>query len=272
MDALQFILLGILQGLTEFLPISSSGHLVLLPAILNWNIPEEKAFVYNVLVQLASLVAVIFYFWHDLVEIFKAVIAGLASRKPLESSSSRLGWYIILATIPAGIIGLLARDAIEEAFTNPSLTAIFLLVTAGLLFLSEKLGKRNQELSSLRWMDALLIGFSQALAIFPGISRSGATITGGMIRGLQRPAAARFSFLISVPIMVAAGFLASLDLLAFPSSWQWLLEFIPGFLAAAITGYLSIRWLLKFLVSRSLIGFAIYCAALGIISLILLNI
>ncbi len=271
MSILQFIFLGILQGLTEFLPISSSGHLVLLPALLQWNIPEDKAFVFNILVQVATLLAVIIYFRKDILDILKAVITGLIKVKPFEEPLARLGWFIILATIPAGLAGLLIKDTVEEAFSSPSLTAIFLLVTAGLLFISEKLGKRQQDLHSMNWKDALLIGIGQALAIFPGISRSGATITAGMIRNFDRPSAARFSFLMSIPIMLAAGLLASLDLLNAPNAIEWLPEFIPGFIASAVTGYLSIKWLLKFLVTQPLYIFSLYCAALGLISLIIFN-
>lgn len=271
MSILQFILLGILQGLTEFLPVSSSGHLVLLPALLHWNIPEDKAFVFNVLVQVATLLAVIIYFWKDLLVIFKAVISGLLKLRPFEDSNARLGWFIILATIPAGLAGLLIKDAVEEAFSSPSLVAIFLLFTAGLLIISEKIGKRQRDLSTMTWIDALVIGLGQALAIFPGISRSGATITAGMTRNFDRPSAARFSFIMSIPIMLAAGLLAMVDLLAVPDAARWLPEFIPGFIASAVTGYLAIKWLLKFLLTRSLYGFAIYCAALGMISLIIFN-
>lgn len=272
MNILQFILLGILQGLTEFLPISSSGHLVLLPALLNWNIPEEKAFVFNVLVQVATLLAVIVYFWKDMVDIIRAVIHGILISKPFGEQSARLGWYIVLATIPAGLAGLLIKDIVEVTFSSPKIVAVFLLVTAALLTISEKIGKRERSLDKLNWVDAVIIGIGQALAIFPGISRSGATITAGMARNFDRPSAARFSFLMSIPIMLAAGLLASLDLLDAPDAIYWLPEFIPGFIASALTGYLSIKWLLKFLVSRSLYVFAAYCAALGVISLVLLNI
>lgn len=271
MSILQFILLGILQGLTEFLPISSSGHLVLLPALLHWNIPEEKAFVFNILVQVATLLAVIVYFWKDLLEIIQAVIKGLQKSKPFEDDAARLGWLIVLATIPAGVAGLLIKDTVEEAFSSPSLVAVFLLVTAGFLVISEKLGKRQRNLKTIHWLDALIIGVGQAMAIFPGISRSGATITAGMLRNLNRQSAARFSFIMSIPIMLAAGLLALTDLFTIPNAAAWIPEFIPGFIASALTGYFSIKWLLKFLVSRTLYGFAIYCAALGLISLLALN-
>ena len=257
MTILQSILMGIIQGLTEFLPISSSAHLVLVPHLLNWQIPADQAFVFNVLVQVATLFAVIIYFWKDLVQIILGVLAGIITRKPFETSSARLGWYILLATLPAGIIGLLIKDVIEQAFSSPSATAGFLIVTAVLLVLAERIGKREKEFSQITWKDAL------AIAVFPGISRSGATITGGMTRNLQRPAAARFSFLISIPIMLAAGLLETIDLLNMPNAAQWIPVFIPGFIASAVAGYLSIRWLLHFLVSKPLYIFSAYCLLLG---------
>jgi undecaprenyl-diphosphatase len=265
MTLLQSIILGIVQGLTEFLPISSSAHLVLVPYLLKWNIPEEQAFIFNVLVQVATLVAVIAYFWKDLVAIIQAWMSAILQRKPFATSDSRLGWYILLATLPAGIIGLFLKDLVEQAFASPVATAGFLLLTAALLVIAERTGKRDRPLEALNWKDALWVGFGQALAIFPGISRSGATISAGMTRNLQRPAAARFAFLISIPIMLAAGLLAGVDLIQMPNFASLLPVYIPGFIAAAVTGYLSIRWLLVFLLRHSLYGFAIYCAVLALI-------
>jgi undecaprenyl-diphosphatase len=263
MTLLQAIILGIVQGLTEFLPISSSAHLVLVPYLLNWNIPEEPAFIFDVLVQVATLVAVIVYFWKELVAILRAWLQGLAQRKPFADAASRMGWYILLATLPAGVIGLALKDLVEWAFASPMAVAFFLLLTAGLLVTAERAGRRSRAIQALGWKDALWIGFGQALAIFPGISRSGATIFAGMTRDLERPAAARFAFLISIPIMLAAGLAAGLDLLQMDGFADLLPVFIPGFIASAVTGYLSIRWLLSYLVRHSLHGFAIYCIGLS---------
>jgi undecaprenyl-diphosphatase len=265
MTLLQSIILGIVQGLTEFLPISSSAHLVLVPYLLNWEIPPEEAFIFNVLVQVATLVAVIAFFWKDLVAILRAWFQGLFQRKPFESLLARQGWFILLATLPAGIIGLAIKDLVEQAFASPTITAFFLLVTAGLLVIAERVGKRNRPLEALNWKDALWIGFGQAIAVFPGVSRSGATISAGMTRDLQRPAAARFAFLMSIPIMLAAGLLAGLDLVQMEGFSELLPVFIPGFIAAAVTGYLSIRWLLGYLVRGSLYGFVIYCTLLALL-------
>lgn len=267
MTLIQSIILGFVQGLTEFLPISSSAHLVIVPYLLKWQIPPDVAFIFDVLVQVASLVAVIAYFWNDLNEIGKAFIQGIIAKAPFATLPSRLGWFLILSTIPAGLLGLVIGDLIEQVFNNPAITALFLFVTAGLLVIAEKVGKRNRQLGKIEWLDALWIGAFQALAIFPGISRSGATITGGMTRNFDRPSAARYAFLMSIPVMLAAGLFASLDLANTPNFSSLLPVFIPGFVTSAVISYLSIRWLLKFLIRHSLIDFAIYCVILATITL-----
>ena len=269
MTVIQAIILGIIQGITEFLPVSSSGHLVLTPFLLGWSIPADQAFVFDVLVQVATLVAVFTYFWRDLVAIFWATLRGILEKRPFSTIEARMGWYLVLATIPAATIGVIIRAAIENAFESPYAAAIFLLVTAALLLIAERVGRSSRTMESLTWRDALMMGLFQILALFPGISRSGATITGGMIQNLERPAAARFSFLMSVPVMLAAGLLATLDLFKIPHLVSLLPSFIPGFLASAIVGYLAIRWLLSFLNRHPLHVFAIYCVVLGLISLAL---
>jgi undecaprenyl-diphosphatase len=268
MTIFQSIVLGIVQGLTEFLPISSSGHLVIVPYLLNWNIPPAQAFVFDVLVQVATLIALFAYFWMDLVEIVKGVVKGLVTKKPFESINARLGWLLILASVPAGILGLFLKDAVEKAFSNAFTTALFLFGTALLLVIAELVGKRKRELKEITWIDAIWIGVFQAISIFPGISRSGSTITGGMTRNFDRPASARFAFLMSIPIMIAAGLLATIDLIKLPNLATMLPVFIPGFIVAAITGYLAIRWLLRYLVQHTLYDFAIYCVVVGIITMV----
>ncbi len=268
MTIFQAIILGIIQGLTEFLPISSSAHLVLTPFLFNWQIPEDQIFPFNVLVQLGTLVAVIIYFRKDLWQIIKEVLAGLINRQPFASPDSRLGWYLVLATIPAGLLGLAIKDVVEQAFNSPVATAMFLFGTAALLVIAEKLGKRQNTVNQMSWIDALIIGVFQAFAIFPGISRSGATITGGMLRKLDRKSAGRFSFLMSIPAMLAAGLLSVLDLLEVANLSAFLPVMAIGFISAAVVGYLSISWLLNYLAKRSLYAFSIYCAVFGTICLI----
>lgn len=268
MTIFQSMLLGLVQGLTEFLPISSSGHLVIVPYLLGWDIPAKDAFIFDVLVQVATLVAVVAYFWSDLLKIIQGFYHGLRIKKPLADEYSRLGIFILIATLPAGLIGLLIKDLVEHAFGSPVMTAVFLFGTAGLLILAEKVGARNRKLHQMTWIDALWMGFFQALSVFPGISRSGSTITGGMVRNFERESAARFSLLMSIPIMLAAGLLTTLDMLSLPNWGQGLIVFIPGFIIAAISGYLSIRWLLKYLIRGSLYLFAGYCVGIGILTII----
>ena len=269
MSFLQSLILGIIQGLTEFLPVSSSAHLVLVPYILDWKIPESQVFPFDVLVQIGTLLAVIIYFRKDLWSIIRGFVVALIKRKPFETADARMGWYLILATIPAGLAGIFLKDKVEAAFNNPRITAIFLFVTAIFLLGSEFLGRKTRKLEDMGWRDALVTGVFQAFSIFPGISRSGSTITGGMLRNFERPAAARFAFLMSIPVMIAAGIFSIPDLLEVPNLGGFLPVLIVGFIAAAIVGYLAIHWLLHFLNKRSLIYFAAYCVLLGSLVLIL---
>ena len=264
MSILQAIVLGIVQGLTEFLPVSSSGHLVLIPYFLGWTFPTDQIFPFNVLVQLGTLLAVIVYFRKDLWKIIKAVVLGLVHRKPFADVNARLGWFLILATLPAVIIGLLIKDLVEASFQSPLWVAGFLLVTSAFLVIAEKVGKRKRILKKVNWKDALWIGGWQVASLFPGISRSGATITGGMIRNLNRSSAARFSFLMSIPVMLGAGLVSVLDLRKVQQLSQFLLPLVIGFILAAVVGFFSIHWLMKLISRHSFLGFAIYCTLLGL--------
>ncbi len=271
MTLLQSIILGIIQGASEFLPISSSGHLVLAPYVFGWNIPPREAFVFDVLVQVATLSAVIIYYWKDLGQILKSMFRGIVSRKPLNDPHSRLGWYLILATIPAGLAALLFKDIFEKAFSSPKASAIFLIFTSIFLLIAEIFGSRNRSLDTASWFDALLIGIFQVFALFPGISRSGSTISGGMLRGFNRESSARFSFLMAVPVMSAAGVLAISDLITSPDLLSKLPIYIAGFITAALVGYLAIRWFISYLSNKSLYLFAGYCGVIGLIFLIILS-
>ncbi len=262
MTILQSIILGIIQGLTEFLPISSSAHLVITPYILGWTIPTQEGFTFDVLVQLGTLVAVIAYFRNDLWSILRAVLVGITNKRPFSEPMARLGWLLVLATLPAIIAGLFFKDLVEQAFASPLAAALFLLVTAALLVVAERIGHRTRQMEAVNWKDALIVGFFQAISLLPGVSRSGATISGGMIRDLDRPTAARFSFLMAVPVFLGAGALAIVDLVKLPNAFVQVPTLVAGFITSMVVGYLSIRWLLGYLAKRSLYSFAIYCVAL----------
>jgi undecaprenyl-diphosphatase len=220
------------------------------------------------LVQLGTLLAVIIYFRKDLYNIILAVINGLIRRKPLAEPEARLGWLLVAASIPAIIAGILFKGLVERAFGSPLAAGLFLLGTAVMLVVAERIGKRQRKIDSLTWLDAVIVGVFQAISLFPGISRSGATISGGMIRQFDRPTAARFSFLMSVPVMIGAGGLALVDLFKSPSFGGQISTLVVGFLAAAIVGYLAIHWLLAYLARRSLYLFAIYCLLLSVFVII----
>lgn len=265
MTVLEAIILGIIQGATEFLPISSSGHTILLPSLFNMSNPGLNVIA---ITHLGTLLAIVVYFRSDLWTIATAMVAGVGSRQPLAVADSRLGWYIVLGSVPAGTAGLLLEEFFEQVFGRPLFAAIFLLFTAGLLVLGERLRTGQQRLDTINGLDALAIGFFQMLALFPGISRSGSTIAGGLGRGLTREGAARFSFLLGVPAILGAGLLALLDIGPAELLRQWP-AFLAAFLAAAIVGYACIHLLLTWLQQHTFYPFAAYCAALGSVYLLL---
>jgi undecaprenyl-diphosphatase len=264
---LQAFVLGIVQGLTEYLPVSSSAHLVLVPWALGWEFEPNAAFAFDVLVQMGTLVAVVVFFWKDLIQMLRAVFQALRERRVTQDPYIRLAGWIVLGTIPAVVAGMALKDTVEAAFGSPAATSAFLLVTAALLLIAEWIGKRLRPLESLTWKDAVWIGLAQALSLFPGISRSGATMSAGLMRHLDRPGAARFSFLLSIPVMLGAGALALADLAALPSAASFAPAMVVGFVAAAVVGYASIRWMLGFVTRHSLAVFSAYCAIIGLLGL-----
>jgi undecaprenyl-diphosphatase len=258
MNIFQSFLLGLLQGLTEFIPVSSTAHLLIGQTIL--GIPSNDAmFSFLVLVQLGTTLSLIVFFWQELWAIIIAFFA-----KPFSSPLNCLAWYIIIATIPALVFGYLLKSVVESLFQTPLMEAgIRLLITAVVLGLTEWLGKRNRIIEKMTWLDALFVGIAQILAVFPGASRSGTTISAGMARGFDRPSATRFAFLIAVPVMLAAGGYQSLDLLKLSGLSSFLPILVVGFVTAAVVGWFAIKWLLGYLNKHSLYVFAGYCAVIG---------
>lgn len=275
MNILEAIFLGIVQGLTEFLPISSTGHLTVAGKLMNLvseNNPEQwTAFI--AIIQLGTMIAVLIYFWKDLLNIIKDFFNdNLCNRKKYsaQTQNSKLGWLIIIGTIPVVIIGLLFKDVIEGALTkNLYVIAGSLIGLAIILAIAEKTAKFNKEVKDISILDSILIGFAQALALIPGASRSGTTITGGLFVGLNREAAARFSFLLSIPAVLASGLLQLYESLSYVDS-SLVLNLIVATLASAISGYLAIDFLLKFLRKNSTFVFIYYRIGLGLAIIILL--
>jgi undecaprenyl-diphosphatase len=287
MSILEAIVLGIIQGATEFVPVSSSGHLVLVPWLLGWDLPPLA---FDTILHLGTLLAVLAYFWRDWWDMFAIGVRwiadkgwdrspqSLASAQPntttpgstgssspqVASSPPWLLWLIIVGTIPAAVVGFFLEDFVEVLFGEPVWVSVFMLVTAALLALSERFGRKVRKMDSLRWRDAALIGLGQAAAIAPGLSRSGATISVGLFRGLERATAARFSFLLSTPIILGAGLFQLLKLPSEPLLTVSPAAMVAGFLSAAVTGYLCIKFLLRYLQRGSLYPFAFYCLWVGL--------
>jgi undecaprenyl-diphosphatase len=209
------------------------------------------------------------FFWKDIWHITMAFSRGIIRRKPLESLHARLGWLVVVATIPAGMAGLLLKNIVQSMFADPFLQAgIRLLMTALLLTGVEFLDHRNRHLDSANWLDALSVGLFQVLAVFPGASRSGTTIAGGMVRGFSRPEAARFAFLMSGPILLLAGLYESVNVIRMPGTTEFLPYLVTGFVSAAVVGWLAIKWLISYLGRHSLYIFGAYCAVVGVIVLL----
>ena len=265
MTLLQALVLGIVQGLTEFIPISSSGHLVLVPWLFGWS---EPGIAFSAIIHWGTILAVLLFFWKDL---YRIALSGLRAlfTWSLPDPDSKTALWIVIGTIPAAVLGVAFHDFFERLFATPVAAAGFLLATSLILSMGEWFGKQLREIEDLNARDALSIGLAQAIAIVPGISRSGITISTGLARGIKRAAAARFSFLLMIPATLGAGLLSILDLLHEEMLWHELPVLASGFVAAAISGFFAIRWLLAYLSRRPLWIFSIYCAVFGLLSILL---
>lgn len=263
MDALHAVLLGLIQGLTEFLPISSSGHLVLTPLFMGW---EDHSLAFDVAVHFGTLVAVVAYFRRDLLALVPAAIEPLAG-KPW-NSRSRMAWGLVLATVPATFVGMLIRVVFEVEIDSPIIVAINLIVFGLLLWWADVRLRGERQETELRWGQYLLLGCAQALALIPGTSRSGVTMTAGMAMGLSRVAAARVSFLMAVPVIALAAAYELLALLLSGAPAPWL-EIALGTAVAFISGLACIHFLLRLLSSYGFFPFVVYRLVLGGVILVL---
>ncbi|MCE5330290.1 hypothetical protein LLG07_08185 [bacterium] len=275
LEIFKSVILGLIQGLTEFFPVSSSGHLVIFPYFFNWN---EPSIFFAVTLHLATLIALLTVLYRDAWRIIRIFFAGIFIKKYRTDSNFKLALYIILAIIPAAAAGYLFNDLIESLFSKPIFAAFFLIITALILILFEFIGKKNEHrfmektgsLKKINWASALVVGIGQAVAILPGISRSGVTISSARIFGIKREEAVRFSFLISIPVILGSfvfemakglknpGISANNDINA-------IIGVIIGFIAAYLSGLFAVKFLLRFSAKRNLNIFAIYCVLISAI-------
>lgn len=263
MDITQALVLAIVQGLTEFLPISSSGHLILVPVLLGW---EDQGLAFDVAVHVGTLLAVLAYFRCEIMLIAKDTFGSVFGG--VRSEYSRLGWQVVFATVPVGLAGLLLGDWIESSLRDPKWIALAMLVFAPLLWWVDRNNQQKRDIKALNWRDILFIGCAQAIALLPGVSRSGITITAALMLGLNRDAAARFSFLLAIPVIFLAGGLKTLELFQSDLSIDWGLLML-GVGVSAVVAFFCIHWFLGFVRRFSMLPFALYLLALGLIILFL---
>ena len=264
MDALQAIVLGIVQGLTEFLPISSSGHLRIVPAFFGW---EDPGAAFTAVIQLGTMAAVLLYFRKDLWRIATTWVRSLRRPELRQELDARMGWYIIAGTVPICIFGLAFSDQIENEARNLYLIGTTLIVLGLVLLYADMTAKRERDVTTVSLRDSIIIGFAQALALIPGVSRSGATITAGLFLGFDRASAARYSFLLSVPAVVLSG-LFELRKIG-EEEGAGLGPTLLGTFFAFIVGYASIAFLLRWLANHTMGIFVVYRVALGVLVLVL---
>ncbi|HIB94891.1 MAG TPA: undecaprenyl-diphosphatase UppP [Candidatus Lambdaproteobacteria bacterium] len=260
MDWIQALVLGVVQGLSEFLPISSTAHLRIVPHLLNWQDPGTE---FSAVIQLGTLVAVMLYFRQDVWQLSYAAIESLLKRKPLSTPESRMAWSIAAGTIPVVAFGLGFKDFIKNEARELWVIGTALIVLAIFLYLAEKLSPRNRDIKQLSFLQIQFIGLTQALALIPGCSRSGSTIMGGLIVGLNREAAARFSFLLGLPAIFGSCLYELKELVELGISSDGYFNLAVGIAAAFVTGYLSIELLLRFLRNHGTLVFVIYRIVLG---------
>ena len=262
----QAILLGIIQGVTEFLPISSTAHLILAPWIFGW---DDPGLAFDVVLHLGTLTGIIAFFRRDFYSMVMGMFSTRTAGNAIAGIEGRLGWYIIIGTIPAGLAGLFLKDQIETVLRSPRIIAVSLIVFGLILLWAEAVGRKKRRMDHLNIIDAIVIGCAQAVALIPGVSRSGITITAGLFRNLERATAARFAFLLSTPVIMAGGLLSAVDVYkeGLPQDMFW--PFVAGFAASAVSGFIAIKYLLLFLSKRKVNVFVYYRIVVGILILLM---
>jgi undecaprenyl-diphosphatase len=267
MSLLEAIVLGLVQGLTEFLPISSTAHLRIVPELFGWPDPGAA---YSAIIQLGTVAAVLIYFRKDVVKLLVAFFQGLARREPFATTESRLAWFVLVGTLPIGVCGLAFKKTIETSLRSLYIISASLITLAVILFIVERLASHKRTLDDMRWRDGILVGLWQALALIPGSSRSGTTLTGALSLGLRRADAARYSFLLSIPATSLAG-LFELKHLLEATERPSLAALGVGTLVAFGSGWAAIAWLISYLGKHSTLIFIVYRVALGLLLLGLLH-
>jgi len=262
------IILGIVEGLTEFLPVSSTGHLTIAEKLLGLPIDDPAVTAYTAVIQMGAIAAVLIYFARDISNIAKAWLRGLVDSGGRADSDYRLGWYVIAGSVPIGVIGFLAKDVISGSLRSLWWVAGALIAWSVVMIVAERRGTQERDLEELTLRDALVIGFAQCIALIPGVSRSGATISVGLLTGLDRVTATRLSFFLSIPALTAAGLYELKDVVG---SSIGLAPTVVGTAVSFVVAYAAVAWLLKFVAHHSIVAFVPYRVVLGAVLLALLG-
>ena len=268
MNYFEAVILGIVEGLTEFLPVSSTGHLTIAEKLLGLNVADSDVTAYTAVIQIGAIAAVVVYFWTDIWRIAKAWVLGLFKPELRGQLDHRMGWYIIVGSIPIGIVGLLGKDVIKGPLRSLWVVAAALILWSAVMLYAERRGRQQRGEKSLTLRDVLVVGLVQCIALVPGVSRSGATISAGLLFGLDRVTATKLSFFLSIPALVAAGLFQLEDALAGDIGVG---QTVVGTLVSFVVAYASVAWLLKFVAGNSIGKFVPYRVGLGVVLLVALG-
>jgi undecaprenyl-diphosphatase len=260
--------LGVVEGLTEFLPVSSTGHLTITEKILGLRVDDEAVTGFTAVIQTGAILAAVIYFFRDIVRIVRGFVRGLFN-KAYRGLDYKFGWYVIVGSIPIGLAGVLGKGAITGPLRSLWVVAAALILWSGVMLYAEKVGKQSRGEKDINMTDSVVIGVAQAAALFPGVSRSGATISFGLIRDLDRVTATRFAFFLGIPALLAGGAFELKDAVSGPS--VGIPALVVGTVVSFIVGYASIAWLLRFVARHTLVAFVVYRVALGVILLVALS-
>jgi undecaprenyl-diphosphatase len=261
------VVLGVVEGLTEFLPVSSTGHLTIVEKLLHMQVADDSVTGFTAVIQIGAIVAAIIYFFKDIVRIVKGFVLGLFSKRH-RGFDYRFGWYVIVGSLPIAVVGLVAQDAIKGPLRSLWVVAVALILWSVVMVYAEQTGRQNRGERDVNLTDAVIVGVMQSAALFPGVSRSGATISFGLLRDLDRVTATRLSFFLGIPALLGGGVFELKDALSGPSVGVPALA--VGTLVSFVVGYISIAWLLRFVAKHSLVSFVWYRVALGAVVIIAL--
>lgn len=271
MEWWQAVILGIIEGITEFLPVSSTGHLTIVEKLMGFQVDSVGITAFTAVIQIGAILAAVLYFWSDIIRIASAWLAGLAKPEERKNPDYKFGWAIILGSVPIAIVGLVFKDEIETTLRSLWFVAIMLIAWSGVMWYADRVATQKKAEKDITWKDTLKIGAAQCIALIPGVSRSGATISAGLMLGLDRVTATRLSFFLGIPALVAAATLQAVTQFHHIDNTVGWMPTIIGIITSFVVGYVAIAWLLKFISNHNFTVFVVYRIIVGLILIGLLT-